>query len=116
MELKTTLFVILFDLVAISDSVYTALLPYFSPVAKDKGFTETEIGIMLAFYPIGSVIATPFISLCSSKRKAILIGLVQSSFATLGMGISKFTEGGLFFASSCIFRVIIGSVLYYNYI
>ncbi|CAD8199786.1 unnamed protein product [Paramecium octaurelia] len=109
MQLQTTLFIILFDLVAISDSVYTALLPYFSPVAKDKGFTETEIGIMLAFYPIGSVIATPFVSMCSSKRKAILIGLIQSSIATIGMGVSKFSEGGLFFALSCIFRVIIGS-------
>ncbi|CAD8097147.1 unnamed protein product [Paramecium primaurelia] len=109
MQLQITLFLILFDLVAISDSVYTALLPYFSPVASEKGFTETEIGIMLAFYPIGSVIATPFVSMCSSKRKAILIGLIQSSIATIGMGVSKFSEGSLFFALSCIFRVIIGS-------
>ncbi|CAD8113360.1 unnamed protein product [Paramecium sonneborni] len=109
MQLQITLLIILFDLVAISDSVYTALLPYFSPVATDKGFSETEIGIMLAFYPIGSVLATPFVSLCSSKRKAILIGLIQSSIATVGMGVSKYTEGGLFFALSCIFRVIIGS-------
>ncbi|CAD8117240.1 unnamed protein product [Paramecium sonneborni] len=109
MQQYRTLFIILFDLVAISDSVYTALLPYFSPMAIDKGFSETEIGIMLAFYPIGSVIATPFVALCNSKRKAILIGLIQSAIATIGMGISKFTEDGLFFGLSCIFRVIIGS-------
>jgi predicted MFS family arabinose efflux permease len=113
MQLQTCLYIILFDLVAISDSVYTALLPYFSPVATEKGFTETEIGIMLAFYPIGSVVAAPLVSACKSKRRAMLIGLVLSTVATLGIGLSKFFDGTLFYVFSSLSRFVIGIVTLY---
>lgn len=110
MQLQTCLYIILFDLVAISDSVYTALLPYFSPVATEKGFTETEIGIMLAFYPIGSVVAAPLVAMFNSKRRPMLVGLFLSAIATLGIGLSKFCDGSLFYVFSSLSRFVIGIV------
>lgn len=82
------------------------MIPLFPPLIKEKGFSEGAIGIIMCFYPIGSISTSWKLGKMHADKKTIFKGLIAQSIICIVLGISFDFNGTTFFALSLMLRFL----------
>ena len=95
----------------ISCSVYSIVAPYFPDEAHNKGLSSMLIGLIIAVYPIFSVLVSFFLSQHISslgKKRIFLLGCAGEAFATFFYAFLPLCSYHYFIALSIFLRMLQG--------
>lgn len=92
-------------------ATYSIIAPFYPIVAKEKGYGEAFIGILIGIYPIVGILTTTFLPKLIIKygRKELMFagGLIEVA-SVIMFGCTIYTDAGGFVALSVIARVLMG--------
>lgn len=103
---KDRSFIMIVLLILMANVSYMMMIPLFPPLIKEKGFSEGVIGIIMCFYPIGSISTSWKLGKMHTDKKIIFKGLIAQSIICVILGISFNFDGTTFLFLSLILRFL----------
>jgi MFS family permease len=92
-------------------ATYSVIAPFYPLVAREKGYGDTFIGILIAIYPIFGIITAAALTKLILKfgRKELMFvgGLVEVVGVAL-FGFTEFFDGTMFVVISVVARIAMG--------